>query len=133
MSPFTYDITPEPEEDPVTEPKLYARSGPLTERQFTILAAIAVGEQYDTIAERLGYSRQVITNDVSFAAKKMGCRTNREAVARYSAYLAYNRAAELLRGSKVVVPMDEAEVHVNHVLEELGKILSDRAAALLPQ
>lgn len=109
-----------------------ARSGPLTTRQHQVLNAIILGEQYDTIAKRMGFSRQVITNDVSYSARKMGVRSNRAAVAQYATYLAYNRAAELLRGGKVIVPIDEAEVHVNHVLEDMAKILTDRATALLP-
>lgn len=108
------------------------RKGPLTPRQHAVLNALILGEMYAPIAKRMGYSRQVITNDVTFAAQKMGCKTSREAVAKYSTYLAYNRAAEMLRTGKVVVPIDEAEVHVNHVLEEAARILTDRAAALLP-
>lgn len=109
------------------------RKGPLTPRQHEVLNAIILGEMYESIADRMGYSRQVITNDVGFAAQKMGAKTSREAVAKYSTYLAYSRAAEMLRGGKVIVPMDETEVHVNHVLEEMAAELTKRAAALLPQ
>lgn len=133
MSPFTYDISPTEEDAVNEEPEHKIRSGPLTPRQFEVLAAVSLGEPYQAIAHRMGKSRQVITNDVGFAAKKMGARSSREAVAKYATYLAYNRAAELLRTSKVPVPIDEAEEHVNHVLEGLAAILSERAAALLPK
>jgi DNA-binding CsgD family transcriptional regulator len=107
------------------------RRGALTPRQYEILAALVVGERYDDLAKRMIVSRQVITNDVTFAARKLGCKTSREVVARYATYLAYNRAAEMLRGGKVVVPIEEAEVHVNHVLEGMAAELTQRAAALV--
>lgn len=109
-----------------------ARRGPLTPRQHQVLNAIILGEQYETIAKRTGFSRQVITNDVSYSARKMGVPSNRAAVAQYATYLAYNRAAALLRSSKHHPPMDASEVDVNAVLEGIAKILTDRATALLP-
>lgn len=109
------------------------RRGAITARQFSILSALVVGERYDEIAARMFVSRQIITNDVTFVARKMGCKTSREAVARYATYLAYNRAAEMLRSGKVPVPVDEAEAHVNHVLEGMAAVLTERAAALLPK
>ena len=109
------------------------QKGPLTPRQFDILSAVATGELYQSIAHRMGKSRQVITNDMGYATQKMGAKTTREAIARYATYLAYNRAAEMLRSNKLPVPIDETEEHVNHVLEGLANILTGRAAALLPK
>lgn len=118
------------------------RTGALTTRQHTILTALILGEMHDQIARRLSaqyeadgerpISRTTVSQDVRFATQKMGARTSREAVAKYATSQAYTAAARMLRGGIFPVPVDEAEVHVNHVLEGMAAELAKRAAALLP-
>ena len=119
------------------------KTGPLTERQRQILLALTLGEMHAQIARRISeenervgghpISRTTVSQDVRYATLKMGAKTSREAVAKYATAAAYDRAAKMLLGGRVPVPVDEAEVHVNHVLEGMAAELSKRAAALIPK
>lgn len=120
------------------------QTGPLTARQHQVMNALILGEMHDQIARRLPprtlkdgtqmpVGRAAVSQDVRFATAKLKCKTSRQAVAKYSTYLAYNRAAEMLRSGKITTPYDDAEMHVNHVLEGMAAELTKRAVALLPQ
>lgn len=109
------------------------RTGPLSERQIKILQLIGDGRTHAQIADILGTTRptvsQIITGSIH---PKMNVRKTNEAVARLFRAEGLNLAARKLRDGMVQQPCDEAEVHVNHVLDAFAAELEALARKQLP-
>ena len=109
------------------------KTGPLTNRQREILEALVAGKTQKELAAQLEFSETYISNEVTIAVAKMQSRTTAAAVARYRCYKTYlNVSALLLERGIVPVPMDAAEAHCNHVIEDMAKLMRQRAERLLP-
>lgn len=108
------------------------RSGPLTDRQLQILTRVAEGLTHDEIASQLDIAPGMVAQDMGVARVKTGVHNTAELVALYSRSRAYTAAAEFLRSSVILEPVDEAEVHVNHVLEGFAAQFDQMAKGLLP-
>jgi len=107
-------------------------TGPLTPRQGKILGAVAAGRSHQDIAQELGLSRTAVSEDVRVIVAKMKAPNTAHAICSYGQYLAYMDAAQALSDGLVPQPIDAAEVHVNHVLEDLAQILRTTAERMLP-
>jgi len=108
-------------------------TGPLTPRQGRILADVAEGREHAEIAHELSLSRTAVSEDVRVIVAKMKVRNTAQAICSYGQYLAYMDAAQALSDGLVQDPIDPAEVHVNHVLEDLAQLLRTTAERMLPQ
>jgi len=131
--------TPAPEATPVTEPEETAvpaphrpKTGPLTPFQQEAMLSVIDGAQQREAAKFLGTSAQYISGELALATSKLRAKTLTEAACRMATARAYVKAAEDIDNARVWSPIDPAEEHANHVLEELAKILRDRAAKLIP-
>lgn len=108
------------------------RSGPLTERQRVILEGLSRGKRQQQIANELGVTASYISAEACVLVAKMGCTTTQGAAARYGSYRANLAAAELLlKRGVIAVPIDDTEIHVNHVIRDLAAELRRRAERLL--
>lgn len=124
------------EENDVTEPtppiKDTKWKGQLSPLQHRILTSLTEGLQHAEIADKYGFTRSYVSENVSAATGKMGMRTTAAAVARYSSYLTYQKAAVILLERGIVhSPIDPAEEHCNHVIEGLAQTLRERSERLL--
>lgn len=108
------------------------QTGALTPVQLRIIQELHAGRTMTQQATRDGIKVQNLSTEMYLVRAKMGVETNAQAVARYACHLELHKAADLLRQSKVSEPIDEAEEHVNHVLEDLAKLFTDRAERLMP-
>lgn len=107
-------------------------TGPLDARQVDILTRLINGEQQKAIASELGVTQTCVSDNAGVAAAKLGVRTTNAAVARWSVHLTWLKAADAVSRSKVKHPADDAEHHLNHVLDEVAASFRDRAADLAP-
>ena len=106
--------------------------GQLSPLQHRILTSLTEGLQHAEIADKYGFTRSYVSENVSAATGKMGMRTTAAAVARYSSYLTYQKAAVILLERGIVrSPIDSAEEHCNHVIEGLAQTLRERSERLL--
>lgn len=133
---FQPTVTDNLEENSMTEStppiKTTKWKGELSPLQHRILTLLTEGLEHAEIADRLELTRSYVSENVSAAAGKMGMRTTAAAVARYSSYLTYTKAADvLLRNGLMEDPIDTAEEHCNHVIGDLANILRVRAEKLL--
>lgn len=109
------------------------KDGPLSPLQKEILDLLIAGKRQNEIAEQMGFSTSYISAETLLAVTRMGMRTTTAAVARYRSYQTYRMTATLLMEKGIIpVPIDEAEVHVNHVLEGMAALIKRRAERLLP-
>lgn len=114
------------------DPNRRKTTGPLSDKQRDILARIVAGETQRQIAVSLGCSGSYVSQERYLAVRKMGMRTTAAAAARYRSYLTYLEAADMLEGGMIPVPLVDADVHVNHVLEGIARLVRERAERLLP-
>ncbi len=125
-------VTDNTEEDDMA--KSTKAKGPLSPLQHRIMKRLAEGLEHAEIADEVGFSRSYISENVCAVAAKMNLPTTAAAVARYGTYQAHLKAADLLMEKGIVKdPIDDAEFHANHVVEELSRTLRKRAERLLPQ
>lgn len=108
-------------------------TGPLTERQSTVLQGIASGRRYAQIAQDTCMSVSTVKLEASNITAKFGAGTVAQAVSHWTTANAYTTAAEMLEGGRIRWPQDEAEGHVNHVLTGMAGELRARAFRLLPK
>lgn len=109
------------------------KDGPLNPVQVRILQLLSEGKTHQEIASIIPCSRVNVSENVRVAAIKMGGGTSAHAVAIFARRQAYHAAAEKLLGARVRDPIDRAEMHVNHVLEQLADELRATGDRLLPQ
>lgn len=113
------------------------KEGPLTERQVRIIEGLLVGKRHEEISRNLSTPDETVTVSVvkqecQNITAKFKAKTITQAVFVYSEAQAYRKAAaEILRGL-IPVPIDETEVHTNHVLEDLAKLYQGRHDAWMP-
>lgn len=113
------------------------KEGPLTERQVAIIEGLLVGKRHEEISRNLSTPDETVTVSVvkqecQNITAKFKAKTITQAVFVYSEAQAYRKAAaEILRGL-IPVPIDETEVHTNHVLEDLAKLYQGRHDAWMP-
>lgn len=111
-------------------------TGPFTPVQQSVLMGLVQGKSQREIAVELGVRESYVSAELSIARQKMHCATTAHAVSTMATALAYLSAAELLEEGMVpedTPGLDDGEIHANHVVAGLAKILRDRSAALLPQ
>lgn len=116
------------ENDPMTQ-----KEGPLTERQITILEHLMAGWTHKEIARKTGISLSTLGQENSNSIRKFKARKITEAVNLYATAIAYQNAGLQLLSSRIPVPVNEAEVHVNHVLEDLANLFQDWSEQRLPK
>lgn len=117
------------------EDSLPINSGPLTERQITIIGHVRAGLRYKQIASRTGLSEPLIHHEAAAIQRKLKAATMPCAVNAYATAEAYLKVADVLDGTGREHPQQDgvAEDHVDRVLKMLAAIYRDRAARLLPQ
>ena len=110
-------------------------SGPLTERQITIIGHVRAGLRYKQIASRTGLSEPLIHHEAAAIQRKLKAATMPCAVNAYATAMAYREVADMLDSTSRAHPQQDgvAEDHVNHVLMMLANEYRSRAARLLPQ
>lgn len=107
-------------------------AGPLTALQHSILQRVIQGERMKQIARDLGCSPAHVSRQTCLAATKMGVDTTPAAVARYRTHQVWRETADMLEGARIPVPLIDADVHVNHVLDGLAALCRERAGKILP-
>ena len=76
------------------------RTGPLSDRQRTILAMLAEGKTHSQVAAQLGMGRTMVANTLARSIlPKLGCYRTIEAVARYVKAQTYQDAASYLEAN----------------------------------
>ena len=109
------------------------KTGPLTDLQRDVLSLIAQGLTYERIAKlreiNPGTLRHMIVGSI---LPKMGVGSRSQAVALWGRAEGLREAAVLLKNGVVEHPINEAEVHVNHVLLNLAELLEQQANDLIP-
>lgn len=113
--------------------RIRASDGPLTLREFNVLARVAEGETHAEIASSLNLSRGYISEQMTVAVSKVRAKSSHQACAVYGRYTAYRLAADRLVDVRIKEPLDGAEEHVNHVLDGMAADLRARAARLIPR
>lgn len=110
-------------------------TGPLTQNQHRVLAALAEGLNHTQVSERLGFARQTISENVCAAAAKMGCANSTEAVAKYQAYRIRADVAGFVAdmARTFAAPNREAAEHTDRVLRHTAKLIMERAQRDLPK
>src|SRR5687767_10339920 len=121
----------QPEENTVPAPHR-PKTGPLTPFQQQAMLSVIDGAQQREAAKELGTSAQYISGELALATSKLKGKTLTEAACRMATARAYVKAAEDIDNFRIWAPIDPAEEHTNHVLEELAQLLRDRAAKLIP-
>lgn len=119
-----------PEED-----TLPIDSGPLTERQITLIGHVRAGLRYRAVARELGISEVLVRREAVAIVHKLRCTTITQAIGVYATAQAYLRAADQLDTTSRTHPEQDgvAEDHVNHVLMGLANEYRAAAARLIPQ
>jgi len=108
-------------------------TGPLSDRQRLILKGICNGRTHAQIADALGVSKSFVSNMlISSILPKLNVRRTYEACALYGRSQGFLDAADRVETLRVPRPVDEAEEHMNYVLEEVAQTFRNRAAELLP-
>lgn len=108
-------------------------TGPLTPRQTDIIELLAGGRRQKEASAEMGVARSYISNEMSVITAKMKAGTAAEAVALYTRAKVWREVAGRLRGGLIPVPIDGAEVHVNHVLSGLAVEFDRAAESVLPR
>lgn len=113
----------------------WRRTGPLTQNQHRVLAALAEGLDQGQAAARLHLARQSVSENLCAAAAKMGAATNQEAIARYRAYLVQRDTAAFVRdmADHFAAPSGEAARHTSHVVTHIATLIQRNAEKELPQ
>lgn len=122
---------PETERDD-TMSELKDVTGPLTERQRTILKLASEGLSYKLIAPKLGVSRVIIATEMQRVMRKLGVPNSSAACALYGQWRDMVATAAELRAGRIVNPFGEAEEHMNGVLSDYAERIENRAARLIP-
>ena len=108
-------------------------TGPLTPRQTDIIELLAGGRRQKEAASEMTVACSYISNEMSIITAKMKAGTAAEAVALYTRAKVWREVAGRLRGGLIPVPIDGAEVHVNHVLSGLAVEFDRAAESVLPR
>ena len=108
-------------------------TGPLTERQTKVLELMANGHRYQKIGSLMGLTVHQVKLEAHAIIKKMGANTAQHALSRYATAQAYRNAAAQVLSVRIPVPIDEAEVHVNHVLDGIADLLRDWSDMRMPK
>lgn len=113
----------------------WKRTGPLTENQHRVLAALSEGLDQGQVAARIHLARQSVSENLCAAAVKMGAGTNQEAIARYRGYLVRKELAGFVgdMADQFAAPSPEAARHTRRILRHVAKLILQRAEKELPQ
>lgn len=108
-------------------------TGPLTDRQKSVLARVALGEEHASIAADFKVGRAAISQDVRRIVIKMRALNTNHVLALYAREMTLRAAAAEVLGGLVREPADETEEHLNRVLKDIAAGFTAQADALLPE
>lgn len=99
---------------------------------LTLIENLATGQGQKELASALGISRTAVTARLARIKFEQGVPTTAELLTLYGRKAGLLESAERLESVRVAQPLDDAERHVNHVLDGMADYLRTRAAGLLP-
>lgn len=106
-----------------------ATEGPLTDLQIRIVMLLAEGYTQGEIAEKIGYGRQWVCEQVGYLTRKMNAHNSLHAACLWSRSFTYGQASLVVEETigKFAPPDAAAEQHATRIARHVAKTLHERA------